>query len=238
MTALLAALAVLVGGVAQSVSGIGLVLVCGPLLVATLGPDAGVRLAVVLSLTGNAGVLARSWRQAGVRTALLLLVPAALATPLWARLLRSAPDRLAAALAGASAVVGAAALAAGLRWRAAGGRVGAVVAGVVSAAMNVAAGIGGPAIAVYAANAGWPAVAMRSTAQVYFLGLNVVAFATLGPPDVGSRLLLGCLAGLVAGLWLGAAVVRRIDEELARRLMLALAAAGGLFVLVRALVSG
>lgn len=238
VTAWLAALSVLLGAVAQSVSGIGLVLVCGPLLVAALGPDDGVRLAVVLSLIVNAGVLVGTWHRADVRTAVLLLLPAALATPLWARLLRTAPERLAAALAGASAVVGAAALAAGVRWRRAGGRAGAVGAGVVSAAMNVAAGIGGPAIALYAANAGWPAVAMRSTAQVYFLGLNVVAFAALGPPDVGVGLLLGCLTALGVGLWLGGAVARRVSEQVARRVTLSLAAAGGLVVLVAAVVSG
>jgi uncharacterized membrane protein YfcA len=238
VTGALAALAVLVGAVAQSVSGIGFVLVCGPLLVAALGPEDGVRLAVVLSLVINVAVLVRTWRQADLRTALLLLVPAAVATPVAARLLRAAPERLAEALAGACAVVGATALAAGLRWRAAHGRIGAVAAGVVSAAMNVAAGIGGPAIALYAGNAGWPSAAMRSTAQIYFLGLNAVALASLGFPRVGSGLLIACLGALGAGLLLGVAVVRHVPERIARQLTLSLAAVGGLVVLVRSIVSG
>jgi uncharacterized membrane protein YfcA len=238
VTGVLTALAVLVGAVAQSVSGIGFVLVCGPLLVAALGPDDGVRLAVVLSLVVNASVLARTWREADLRTALLLLLPAAVATPVAARLVRSAPDRLAEAVAGASAVLGAAALVAGLRWRAASGRVGAVAAGVISAAMNVAAGIGGPAIALYAGNAGWPATAMRSTAQVYFVGLNVIALLSLGVPDVGVALLAGCLIAIFGGQLLGALVARRLPETLARQLMLSLAAIGGLVVVVRAVLSG
>lgn len=235
MTGLLAAAAVLVGAAAQSVGGIGFVLVCGPLLVAALGPADGVRLAVVLSLVVNVAVLARTRRDADVRTALLLLIPAALATPLLALLLRSAPTRLEAALAGAAAILGAAALAVGLRWRSARGRVGAVAAGIVSAAMNVVAGIGGPAIALYARNADWPLAAMRSTAQVYFLGLNVVALASLGGPHVSSALLLGCLAALAIGLLLGEQVARRVPETVARRFTLALAAGGGAVVLVRAL---
>ncbi|MDT7538228.1 MAG: uncharacterized protein QOI82_1813 [Actinomycetota bacterium] len=238
MTGVFTALAVLVGAVAQSVSGIGFVLVCGPLLVAALGPDEGVRLAVVLSLVVNAAVLARTWRDAELRTALLLLVPAALATPLVVRLLRSAPDRLAEGLAGAAAVVGASALAVGLRWRAARGRAGAVLAGVVSAAMNAAAGIGGPAIALYAGNADWPATAMRSTAQVYFIGLNVVALISLGFPHVAGTLLAGCVAALVIGLLLGSVVARRVPERLARQLTMSLAAVGGLVVVVRSVVSG
>ena len=158
-------LAVAAGAVAQSVSGIGFTLVSGPLLVAALGPADGVRLSVVLSLVVNVAVLTRTVRETSWRDAVLLLVPAVLATPLLARLLRDAPERALQALAGAATLVGALVLGAGVRWRAAGGRAGAVGAGVVSAAMNVVAGVGGPAVALYAANAGWPAAAMRSTGQ-------------------------------------------------------------------------
>lgn len=229
---ILVVLAVLAGALAQSVSGIGFVLVCGPLLVAVLGPAEGVRLSIVLSIVVNVVVLLRTWRAASLRDAALLLVPAVLATPVLARLLRTVPERAAEVLAGAATLVGAALLASGLRWRAAGGRVGAVAAGVASAAMNVAAGIGGPAVALYAANAGWPASAMRSTAQVHFLVLNLVAVATLGPPDVAAGLLVGCLVGLAVGLLLGARLAGRVAEPTARRVTLALAAAGGLTVLV------
>ncbi len=231
----LVVLSVAAGAVAQSVSGIGFTLVSGPLLVSVLGPADGVRLSVVLSLVVNAVVLTRTWREASLRDAALLLVPAVVATPVLARLLRSVPDRTAEALAGTATVVGAAALAAGLRWRAAGGRVGAAGAGVVSAAMNVAAGIGGPAVALYAANAGWPAGAMRSTGQVYFLVLNVVAAAALGLPDVDGLLAVGCLTALVAGLPLGARLAAQVPEPAARRVTLTLAGVGGLVVLAGAL---
>lgn len=238
VAAVLATTAVLVGAISQSVSGFGLVLVCGPLLVAALGPAEGVRLAVLLSLVVNVAVLARTWRHTEPRTVLLLLAPAAVATPLLAIALRSASPRLAAALAGAAALLGAIALATGLRWRAAQGRAGAVGAGFLSAAMNVVAGIGGPAIALYAANAEWRAVAMRSTAQAYFLGLNVVALASLGPPSVGAPLLLSCFAALAVGLLIGNVVATALSDRAARALTLALAGAGGAAVLVTALVAG
>jgi len=54
MTALVV-LAVLVGALAQSVSGIGFSLVCMPFLVGALGAHEGVRLGVVLSLLVNVG---------------------------------------------------------------------------------------------------------------------------------------------------------------------------------------
>ena len=237
MTLLVAVcLAVLLGALAQSVSGIGFSLVCGPLLVAALGPADGVRLGVLLSLVLNLVLLVRHRHDADLGRALLLLVPAAAVTPLAARALRGAPVRLAEALAGAAALVGALALAGGLRWRAAGGAVGAVVAGAMSATMNVVAAIGGPAVALYAANAGWPAAAARSTLQLYFLALNVVALAVLGLPDVAPGTWAVTVAALVVGTVAGAPTARRVPERGARAATLALAGSGGLLVLLRAAV--
>ncbi|HVM27260.1 MAG TPA: TSUP family transporter [Mycobacteriales bacterium] len=237
MTLLVAVcLAVLLGALAQSVSGIGFSLVCGPLLVAALGPADGVRLGVLLSLVLNLVLLVRHRHDADLGRALLLLVPAAAVTPLAARALRGAPVRLAEALAGAAALVGALALAGGLRWRAAGGAVGAVVAGAMSATMNVVAAIGGPAVALYAANAGWPAAAARSTLQLYFLALNVVALAVLGLPDVAPGTWAVTVAALVVGTVAGAPTARWVPERGARAATLALAGSGGLLVLLRAAV--
>ena len=227
-------LAVAAGAVAQSVSGIGFTLVSGPLLVAALGPADGVRLSVALSLVVNVAVLTRAAREISWRDATLLMVPAVLATPLLARLLRDAPERASQALAGAATLLGALVLGAGVRWRAAGGRAGAVGAGVVSAAMNVVAGVGGPAVALYAANAGWPAAALRSTGQAYFLVLNVVALASLGLPAVPGGLVLACLVALAAGLLVGARLADRVPEAGARRVTLVLAGLGGLVVLLSA----
>lgn len=49
--------AVAAGAAVQSASGIGLVLICGPVLVLAVGPAEAVRLALVLSLILNAALL-------------------------------------------------------------------------------------------------------------------------------------------------------------------------------------
>jgi uncharacterized membrane protein YfcA len=229
-------LAVLVGTLAQSVSGIGFALVCGPLLVAALGPQDGVRLAVLLSLVLNVVLLARLWRRVEVRTTLLLLVPAAVTTPVFAVLARRLPERAGAAAAGAVVVVGVAVLALGLRWHAARGARGACAAGVLGALTNVLAGVAGPVVALWAANAEWPQRVQRASLQAFFLGVNVVALPSLGLPRVGAGLLTGCLAALAAGAVLGVPLSRRVGEAAARRTTLALAGAGGAVVLVRALL--
>lgn len=227
-------LAVLTGTLAQSVSGLGFSLVSGPLLVAALGPYDGVRLSVVLSLLLNLVLLARLRRDVDRGTTVLLLVPAALATPGLAVLARRLPERPASALAGGVVVVGTALLALGLRWRAARGRAGAVAMAVVAAATNVVAGVGGPPLALWAANADWDAVRQRASLQAVFLGLNLVALPALGLPDVPAGLLAGTLGAVAVGAVLGAPLSRRLDERTARRCTLALAGTGGAVVLVRA----
>lgn len=238
MLTALVLLAVALGTLAQSVSGIGFSLVCGPLLVAALGAADGVRLAVLLSIALNVVLLVRLRRDVELRPALLLLVPSALVTPLWAVLARRLPERPAAALAGGVVLVGVALLASGVRWHAARGPVGAVGAGVLGALSNVLASVAGPVVALWAANADWPQRAQRASLQAYFLGLNCVALPSLGLPDVGGGLVLGCLAALGAGALLGVPLARRVGETAARRTTLALAAAGGLAVVGRAALGG
>jgi uncharacterized membrane protein YfcA len=229
----LATVAVAVGAFAQSISGIGFALVCGPFLVAILGVREGVRVAVVLSTLLNAVLVVREFHAVRVRDGLRLLIPAALATPLLAVGVRRIDTRWAALAAGVATLIGAGVLASGRRWRRASGPTGAVVAGVISATMNVVAAIGGPAAALYADNAGWRPASTRATLQAYFLALNLVALASLGLPRVSPVLLVG----LATGSLLGALVAHRMSEPVVRRATLGLAAFGGLVVVVRSLTS-
>lgn len=229
-------LAVLLGTLAQSVSGIGFSLVCGPLLVAALGAADGVRLSVLLSLVLNVVLLSRLWRDVEVRTTLLLLVPSALTTPLFAVAARRLPERAGAAAAGAVVLLGVALLAAGVRWQAARGRTGAVAAGIAGALTNVLAGVAGPVVALWAANAEWPHRRQRASLQAYFLGLNCVALPSLGAPRVSLPLLAGCLLALGVGVVGGAPLSRRVSAPTARRATLALAGTGGAAVLLGALL--
>lgn len=235
MTLVLGGLAVAVGAVAQSISGIGFSLVAGPLLFALFGAREGVQVAVALSMVVNAAVLVREHRAVMVRRVLPVLLAALVATPLLVRLFADVHPRPLRAVAGGVIVVGAALVAAG-RSRDT-GPLGGVAAGVVSAAMNVLASTGGPAVAVYAAGARWDPSRLRATLQAYFLALNVVTLATLGPPHWSARRGLVLVGGLLAGSALGAVLAPRVPVGRARMVTLALAAAGGLAVTVSA-VSG
>ena len=233
MTLLLAAAAVACGALAQSVSGIGFALVGGPLLFALFGAREGVRVAVVLSMLVNIAVLSREHRAVMWRRVAPVLITALAVTPLLVWLLDGVHPRLLRAAAGAVVVLGAVLVALG-RTRDS-GTAGGVVAGLASATMNVLASAGGPAVAVYAAGARWDPARLRATLQAYFLSLNVVTLLTLGTPSWSLHeavvLVVALVIGAVAGAWLSG----RVPVEVARRVTLALAAAGGLAVLASAI---
>lgn len=229
-------LSVLIGALAQAVGGLGFALVCGPLLVALLGPSQGVQLSVALSLVLNVVLLVRLRRDVDKRSAVLLLVPSVLVTPVFVGLSRDLPERPAAGLAGGVVLLGTLLLAGGLRWSVASGRAGMVAGSLLAAGTNVVAGVGGPPVALWAENAGWAVDRQRATLQAYFLGTNATAVMFLGLPIVGAGVLVVCLPALVVGALLGPAVLRRISETTARRITLTLAAVGGAWVLLNALI--
>lgn len=227
-----AAVAVAAGALAQWVTGIGFALVCAPFLVALLGPEEGVRAAVLLGIPLNITMLFVSRRDLRPGDAALLFVPAAIVLPLAGAAVRRTNANALAFAAGVLTIVASALLATGRRATGIRGRAGAVGAAVVSAAMNAIAAIGGPAVALYAINAGWRPEATRATLQAYFLGLNVITLVVLGFSWPAPALAVG----LVAGLATGAALAGRVPVEAARIATLAVAAAGGCAAIARALL--
>jgi uncharacterized membrane protein YfcA len=232
-TALIVLGAVALGGLAQSVAGLGLVLVCGPILVAVCGPSDGVRLAVTLSLALNVLVLIRWWHQADWRWALLVLMPAAVFTPLLAFLIRNLDTGVASLTAGSVILLGTVLVAVGKRWQLRPGPLTAILAGVASAGGNVAAGLSGPPVMLYALSTDWTPQRLVATLQAYFLLLNCVTLAVLGPPRVERSVDAAAFAGLALGLAVGWPLLPRVPSRLIRWLALGISAAGCLAVILR-----
>lgn len=227
---MVALLAVAAGACAQAISGIGFALVCAPFLVAAEGSHQGVRLTILLSAVLNAFMVVHARRHVRIADAALLLAPAAVATGLTAVVVRRLPERTLAFAAGLVIVVAVAALASGLRVARARGRGGALVAGAVSGSMNVVSGVGGPPVALYAVNAGWPPRTARPTLQAYFFCINVVALVGLGLPDIPPAL----FAAMAVGWAVGAVLDRWVPDRFATAAILTVSAAGGVVTLIRA----
>ncbi len=216
-------------------TGLGFSLVSAPLLIAVLGPREGVRTALVLSTFLNLALLVRTHRDVLVREGALLLVPAVATTPFLAYASRRIDGTILTLAAGVLTIASAAALASGLRWSRGTHPLAGMASGVVSAAMNVVGSIGGPALAIYSVNAGWPPVRARPTLQVIFLTSNIVALASLGLPRRDPSQ-VGLFVAMVIGLVIGLRLHRWIPEGAARNATLGVAAVGGAVAVARALL--
>lgn len=230
---ILAVAAVAVGACAQWTAGFGFALICGPLLIATLGQTSGLRLILTLSTLISVAMLARTLRDLKWRDAVLLAAPGVVLTPLLVAALRGVDKGTLTLAAGLLTLAATAALARGVRVARLRGAGGAAAAGVISAAMNVVGGLSGPLAALYAVNAGWRHESIRPTLQVFGILLNISALLSLGGVDVDWR----AGAALTAGGLAGAVLARRLSPDASRRLVLVIAALGGLYAAYRGLAS-
>ncbi len=219
---------VVLGGIAQSVTGLGFALVAAPALISLLGPSQGVGVVVLLGALAAVLPLVGQWRRVRVRDTATLLVPTLLATPIVAAVLKGMDTATVAIAAGVAVIIGVIALWRGLTWARLVSLPGAVGTGITSAALNVIGGVGGPPIGLYAANARWDPPESRASLQAFFLiqGIATVAVVGLTWPDPW---MVGALViGTVAGMWLAP----RIPEPIARLAVLGVAAFGGVALIL------
>ncbi|MFG2843060.1 TSUP family transporter [Kitasatospora sp. NPDC048296] len=230
-------LVVLVGASVQRLAGIGFALVAAPVLVLMLGPNGGVTLANFAAGTISAVGLAGSWRQVRPTAMLPLLVAAVCTVPAGAWVAAKVPTPE--LLIGIGLLVSAASLLVirGVRAAALRGVGGALVAGATSGFMNSAAGVGGPAMSLYAVNSGWTAREFVPNAQLYGVVVNAFSLATKGLPALSAPAWGLVAVALAGGAVVGRLLAARVPEHRARVVVLGLALAGGLTTLVKG-VSG
>lgn len=212
------------GALAQSVTGLGFSLVAAPGLIALLGPRDGVAVVVLLGTLASVIPLARQWRDVLVRDGLTLLIPTLVATPIVGLIVAGADTSILAIAAGIGVLAGVVALWRGLTWARLHSVPGAVGAGIASATLNVVGGVGGPPVALYAANAGWDPRRARATLQAFFLVQGVVTVAVVGVVLPRPAMLAALVTGALLGTWLAP----RIPHEAARHAVLVVAGLGGI----------
>lgn len=226
---------VVLAAATQRITGLGFALVSAPLLVLTSGPVTGVLLANLLSLVTNLLVLGQTWRDVDVRRVLLLGIPALCFIPIGQVVARDLPP--AALMLGIGGLV-LAALAA-VRWLSRTtvftGPGGAIAAGALSGFLNVTAGVGGPAVTLYAIGSKWPHASFVGSMQLYFAMINTGSILAKGLPHVGAASLAGAFVALAVGLTLGHGLSRRIPVERARTAVLVMAVAGAIGTVLKGL---
>ncbi|GAA4735176.1 TSUP family transporter [Isoptericola chiayiensis] len=242
-------LAILVGGVLQRVSGMGFGLVAGPFIVLIVGPLEGVLFVNLAGATASAIILGRvvrdvEWRKFAWLTlsSLVVTVPAAL-------LLRdvSAPALeitigLFVVAAMTLAVLttrlrreGAHPVDPEVRWPLA-------VTGAGSGIGSVAAGIGGPPVAVYAVLSGWDPKRFAATAQPFFAANALAALvaklvlADASFPSMAPWQWVLLMVAILGSLAIGEVLAPRVSPIAMRRVLIVLAYVGGAATLIRGVV--
>jgi uncharacterized protein len=216
--------AVLVGAVAQRLTGIGFSLIVAPALTLAIGPSAGVGLTNLLTLLVAFAVLATSACRVDLLRS-LLLVPAGLAGVLPGSILvRFLPARPLQVAVGAVTGLGLLAVVAAPRLRVRPSRAVTMWAGVGSGLTTALAGAGGPALTVYAVATHWPQQEFIATGQLNYAIQAAVALAIKGAPGLPAAAWFGCAAAaIVIGLTAGAYLTRRISGVHARKATIILA---------------
>jgi uncharacterized membrane protein YfcA len=225
-------LAVAAGATVQIITGTGFALVCAPFLLLILGHDVGVRAVLVLSLALNAYLLAVTIRHVRWKDSILLLLPAALLvvpTVFVADAVRGPALTIAA---GVVIVIATGLVVSGYAPKVIDTAGGVVLVGAVSGVFTIIAAVSGPPVTLLAVQRKWPPDVTRATMQAFFLPLNVLALLMLGPVDADLSDLWWAVGGCVLGLIAGSLGARRIPAPAVRWTMLAVAAAGGVWLTV------
>jgi uncharacterized membrane protein YfcA len=221
--------AVLAGAAVQRITGMGMSLICAPILMFIFGPLTGVALASGVGLLASTGILALTWRFLDLRRGLLLAAGASLVIPPAAftlRLIDTSSLKLATGVLVLGAVL--------LTLRRETGRASAdgtalrLVTGAFSGILGVAAGVGGPPAAVYAARVSWAGPSVVPTFQLLFLVVGGLTLASAGDLRIPAHSWIILLAAMAAGFGLGSFLASRVPAKAAQRSTLWISAAGAI----------
>jgi uncharacterized membrane protein YfcA len=226
----------LVGASVQRLAGIGFALVAAPALVLLLGPAEGVTFSNCASGAISAVGLAAGWRQVRIGSMLPLVLAAACTVPAGAWVAASLPAPTLLVCMGALVTAAVLLVMRGIRMPALRGTKGALAAGAASGFMNSSAGVGGPAVSLYAVNAGWTVREFVPSAQFHGVVVNLLSITAKGMPQLTTSAWLLAAAGIAAGGVIGHTLAARIPERPVRRIVLLLALFGGLATLGKGLV--
>lgn len=229
--------AVFAGAATQRVTGLGFALVAAPFLVLVLGPFEGVLVSNALGLAVSLGVLAFTWRHVDLRRVGLLAAPALAAVPVGAWVARTLPGPQLLVVIGSVVLVGLTAVLCFRRARVFRGKRGAVSAGALSGFMNASAGVGGPAITLYALSTDWREPTFVPSMQCYFAVISAGSLAAKGLPQMSPVTALAVLAALVLGLVAGQVASRWVTPDRARSAVAGIALLGAAGTVVKGLLS-
>jgi len=241
---ILVATSVVVGAVAQRVSGMGFGMIVAPVLVLAVGPVDGVLMVNVCGAASACMVTSRVWREVDWRRYAVLVLPAllaigpgvAVAVTLGGPMLQVVVGVLLVGALGLSQLVtrggrGASPTSTG------------IACGAASGFMSATVGVSGPLMGIYSVLTRVDHRTFAATVQPFFATLGATAFTikmvTLPPGEHGYSwwlwvMIVGCT---VMGLVLGERLQGRVSVPMAQRVVVVLAYGGSLLAVADGLVA-
>ena len=223
----------------------GFALVVSPALVLLLGPFDGVIVVNACGAISAALILTRVWRDVQWKTFALLVIPAVIAIIPGALVATTLPPATLEIGIGVLLIVVLTISLMVTRARVTiTSPVAAVGAGFASGFMNVTAGIGGPAISVYAVLSRWHQTAFAATMQPFLVVVASTSFASKlafsGGEEISLDWWMWVLIGaaVILGLVAGEALAKRVPHTVARRAVIVIAYLGGCVAIVHGLLAG
>ena len=226
----------------RSAFGFGEALVAVPLLAFCLPLQVAAPLAVLVSISIAAIVVAQDWRHIHMRSAGWLLFATALGIPLGLYMLTRSPERLVKAGLGAMILLFSAySLAGRMRFKLHQDSRGWLLAcGFCSGILGGAYGMNGPPLVLYGSLRRWPPQRFRATLQAYFLPASLLGmfgyWATGLWTPVVTRDYLVSLPVMIPAVFLGRAINHRLPHAAFSRYVYFGLAAIGISLLVQAVV--
>ncbi|RQP11432.1 MAG: hypothetical protein EAS51_06025 [Microbacteriaceae bacterium] len=239
----LATIPIVLGTLAQRITGLGFALLAAPVFVLFFGPDAGVLLVNLCGIAASGVGVAIDWRRIEWGR-LALLTPAAVGGVLSGTVIGTVLARpLLEITVGVVLLAGLASLIIRRRPSRAASRRGTFAAGGTAGLAGALAGLPGPPIALYAGATGWKGPSMSATLQVLFFTTSTTAFAvkivsgvaTLPSLDIG--LWVAIVIALTMGLSIGHVLGPRIPPTWPWRILLVIAVAGALATIAHGFLS-
>ncbi|WP_029137495.1 sulfite exporter TauE/SafE family protein [Nakamurella lactea] len=237
MTLIVIGACVIAGAIVVRLTGLGFALVASPLLVLLLGPFQGVLLCNLLSLITALAMVATHWKRIEWRRAAELSLPALVVVPAGALLARGLPQAALSLLIGVLLLVAILLVLRTAPPRILAGRLGALPAGVLSATLNVLAGVGGPALALYGLAQRWTGPGFVATVPVCAIVMNALSLGFKGFPSLPWTDLVVAIGALLIGTVAGEFIVRRWSGANLRWMLIALTAVGAVAAIVKGLLA-
>ncbi|NDK30963.1 TSUP family transporter [Nesterenkonia haasae] len=230
---------ILVAAVLQRITGLGFAMMLAPFLVVILGPHTGVMLTNMLAFVAPLLMLALVWREIEWRRLLIIAPVALLVMPLFGWIAAvSAPGPLYIVVASLVLIGLSLSLIVSRIHARADGPLTRVLTGIGAGGGVVLAGVGGPAMTVYAVVSRWNVRSFAATLQPLWILLSVAGFLTKVTfsgdeiPVFPWWFWIGSLVVIVAGLGIGTLMRSWVRDAAVRRLVIFLAFVGALLSLM------